>query len=229
MKMRIALIAIAVLGWAVCAQAGVIYDLAADFSSTNNPNGAWSYIKYTAGVDPTHFGLYDTVVTNHGANAEGLIHWRMAGAADPGCDGNMTGATIYAPGWGNIAWPPHSYAIGAFGGPGAARWTAPSDGTINWTAAFTGIQEAQSAANVYVLKNADTVLFNGGPAAWNVTVSSSGSDLAVSAGDTIDFVVDGNKTTRVAATIDLVPEPSTLVLLVTGLIGLVCYAWRKRK
>lgn len=26
-----------------------------------------------------------------------------------------------------------------------------------------------------------------------------------------------------------VPEPSTLALLATGLIGLLCYAWRKRK
>ncbi|MBU4273351.1 MAG: PEP-CTERM sorting domain-containing protein [Planctomycetes bacterium] len=26
-----------------------------------------------------------------------------------------------------------------------------------------------------------------------------------------------------------VPEPSTVVLLVTGLIGLLCYAWRKRR
>ena len=26
-----------------------------------------------------------------------------------------------------------------------------------------------------------------------------------------------------------VPEPCTLVLLVTGLVGLLCYAWRKRK
>ena len=27
----------------------------------------------------------------------------------------------------------------------------------------------------------------------------------------------------------VVPEPSTLALLVSGLIGLLCYAWRKRK
>ncbi|MCD4728661.1 MAG: PEP-CTERM sorting domain-containing protein [Pirellulales bacterium] len=26
-----------------------------------------------------------------------------------------------------------------------------------------------------------------------------------------------------------IPEPGTLVLLATGLIGLLCYAWRKRK
>ena len=28
---------------------------------------------------------------------------------------------------------------------------------------------------------------------------------------------------------EMVPEPSTLALLATGLIGLLCYAWRKRK
>jgi hypothetical protein len=27
----------------------------------------------------------------------------------------------------------------------------------------------------------------------------------------------------------IVPEPGTLILLVTGLLGLLCYAWRKRK
>ncbi len=30
-------------------------------------------------------------------------------------------------------------------------------------------------------------------------------------------------------TVVMVPEPSTLALLATGLIGLLCYAWRKRK
>ncbi len=28
---------------------------------------------------------------------------------------------------------------------------------------------------------------------------------------------------------EMIPEPSTIVLLATGLIGLLCYAWRKRK
>ncbi|MCX5653889.1 MAG: PEP-CTERM sorting domain-containing protein, partial [Planctomycetota bacterium] len=30
-------------------------------------------------------------------------------------------------------------------------------------------------------------------------------------------------------TVDVVPEPGTLLLLVTGLLGLLAYAWRKRK
>ena len=29
--------------------------------------------------------------------------------------------------------------------------------------------------------------------------------------------------------VGVVPEPSTLVLLAAGLLGLACYAWRKRK
>jgi hypothetical protein len=31
------------------------------------------------------------------------------------------------------------------------------------------------------------------------------------------------------ATTNAVPEPGTIVLLITGMLGLVCYAWRKRK
>jgi hypothetical protein len=34
---------------------------------------------------------------------------------------------------------------------------------------------------------------------------------------------------RVTATPTATPEPSTLVLLASGLIGLLAYAWRKRK
>ena len=34
---------------------------------------------------------------------------------------------------------------------------------------------------------------------------------------------------NVSATVSEVPEPGAIVLLATGLIGLLCYAWRKRK
>jgi hypothetical protein len=33
----------------------------------------------------------------------------------------------------------------------------------------------------------------------------------------------------VALTVNQVPEPTTFALLVTGAVGLLCYAWRKRR
>ena len=50
---------------------------------------------------------------------------------------------------------------------------------------------------------------------------------------TLEFWVasgsSGNQAAFNGFQLDVVPEPSTLVLLATGLIGLLCYAWRKRK
>ena len=44
------------------------------------------------------------------------------------------------------------------------------------------------------------------------------------------YPVDGNFViTTFAVSAEAVPEPSTIVLLASGLIGLLCYAWRKRR
>lgn len=43
------------------------------------------------------------------------------------------------------------------------------------------------------------------------------------------MVTAGNSVSFDSVTVSGVPEPSSLVLLTAGLIGLVCYAWRKRK
>lgn len=44
------------------------------------------------------------------------------------------------------------------------------------------------------------------------------------------WAVSGTNTLSVSAdNFGTVPEPGTLLLLTTGLLGLVCYAWRKRK
>jgi threonine dehydrogenase-like Zn-dependent dehydrogenase len=77
-----------------------------------------------------------------------------------------------------------------------------------------------------------------GIAAWGTSPSQhyvSSSAITVHAGDYIDFFVDKyngsltNDLTVVHATISEVPEPATIVMLASGLIGLLAYAWRKRK
>ena len=58
----------------------------------------------------------------------------------------------------------------------------------------------------------------------------TGTEIKVLAGvQTENTGSGGPRSGYVGVAYYLVPEPSTLALLATGLIGLLCYAWRKRK
>lgn len=234
MKTRIVLLGVALLSCAAFAQADVLtYNVADDFSLAANPNGAWTYGKYTGGVNADTFVAYNTSGTNTGIAAG--LQWWNSGPSDPCVTYNPTTETITdlnggTHAWGNITWAPHEVALSPSMGPCVVRWTAPEAGTVDWSAALMGVQEVNIPANAYILHNAAT-LDSIGNVAYNVSSSLSGSNLAVAAGDTIDFVLTGDKLTQLGASITLttVPEPSTLVLVATCLLGLLCYAWRKRK
>ena len=74
---------------------------------------------------------------------------------------------------------------------------------------------------------------------YDYSITFDGNDIitgkkgAPKAGDTIRFgATIGTGTYMTNARLDItpdVPEPSTLVLLASGLVGLLAYAWRKRK
>jgi hypothetical protein len=233
MKIRTALVVV-LLSLGAVAQADVLnYNVADDFSLAANPNGAWTYGKYTGGVDAATFAAFNNSGTNTGIAAG--LQWWNSGPSDPCTTYNPTDDVITdldggSHAWGNIAWAPHTVALSPANGPSVVRWTAPEAGTVVWSASAMGIQEVNTPANIYIIHNT-TTLDSAGPVGYNELTSLSGSSLTVAAGDKIDFVISGDKLTQLGASIALttVPEPSTCALLVSSLLGLLCYAWRKHK
>ena len=196
------------------AASAVVYDITADFSIDNgNPNGAWSY--GWAPLDFSAFNLY----TNHGPNGNGLSWYGWGADQSPSV-------------WKNTSWPVNEVPSGWVSihpgngcEPSIARWTAPAG--VTGTATITGLflPGDSGREQVAVRKNNTEI--------WHA-VDSGIFDLvtAVTPGDTIDFAVyaayaGGN--TPVNATISVVPEPSTLLTLLSGIGGLGGLMWRRRK
>ena len=235
------LCALAIVGLlTVPAAADVVYDAAADFSVTNNPNGVWSYGYLGTVEDPSSFTQYTNV---HDLSAigppPGIIIWdRPESFWDPGVAKNTTGSDITSA-W-NTLYRSQKIVIGPADNtsnpPDASlvRWTAPAAGTYAVSAQFEKVNILGYGVNDYALTqgwvNSEKKYDVHGDGAWTGTYT-------VALGDTIDFVATlwpqdpgwSNIPTQLDATITLVPEPSGLLLTVVGLFGLLAYAWRKRR
>jgi hypothetical protein len=123
---------------------------------------------------------------------------------------------------------------------GDVRWIAPTTGEYLINLEMVGDRQGG------VSSGTGKVILNGDYANPIATGSMAGlyenegatpwiynQAIALGTGNYLDFVVDETMSSGngFAMRLDVwkVPEPSTLVLLASGLIGLVCYAWRKRK
>jgi hypothetical protein len=233
MKLRTCFVAaafIAVLGLGVAAaQAETAWNLTTEFSTINNPNGVWSYGLGSGHVGWSYLPVFEDWTTARGA--PGLGAWEAGlGWYDPGVIYNTTASPATAFGF---TWGPHEVALDTYGadewsvGWPIVRFTAPADGLYDWSATWHNLAGGGDGTDIWCYSEALYWVYLG-PATSGTYTSSTPTSLL--AGQTICITAAGNGTvTGVDVTVTAVPEPGTLVLLASGLIGLVAYGWRKRK
>ena len=225
--------AICLLGEAKQAQATpIIYEAAADWSSTVNPNGVWSYGGYSGTtVDPATFFVF--AVSESNPVFSQLDQWVATANTPPRIMYNpgatFTGGTVYFEA-GKIVFGPNR-------GIPVLRWTAPSAGTVNVSAVFTNVQTDQTMGGVSIYVGSSRAYFQEPGGGYETSYTASLTDVVVAAGTAIDFVVDsgwngtassylGN--TQVEAELVLVPEPDEWATLSSGLCALLGLTARKR-
>lgn len=243
MKRLETLAAIAVL-LALATTACADWQYARDFSANQNDSSVAWQRGYLTGPEGT-FCLYDA---HEVAVADTLVGWHDAAIGwDPYGNAikNISNSDYDAP-WG-IYYPAGQATVtsGASLVWNAVRWIAPTAGyynvLANWTNQKTngmdvtvGMRNTTNSLEFLPNSTATLTEFVGANASVAAGKFSYSNTLYFDAGQPLDFVVEStaywaSQTAGLDARITAVPEPTTITLFVAGVIGLLCYAWRKRR
>jgi hypothetical protein len=143
------------------------WNMSDDYSTTNNPNGVWSYgRKWSA--DGSTFDLFTTTWGTSG--------WYMGNIGNGG-PGIQAGVDLWA-------------KANANGLP-CVRWTSPQSGVFNLISTFTGADSRGVSVIVYIALN-DSVIFSDSINAYLDSTTYSSGNFHCKQGDYIDFLIEWN-------------------------------------
>nr|WP_295081654.1 PEP-CTERM sorting domain-containing protein [uncultured Roseateles sp.] len=216
-------------GAAVGAWAGTSWDLAADWSDTVNPNGAWSLNQ---GASPLPNVASFTAAGTSAIPAQPA--WAPSNAAGNYLPMWMKARATVADSWqvGDVLVHSTDSSNGVGNGIANVTWTSPFSGTAKVSGALWEIRDI-GRANVW------TLFHNGAALATGTLVDGDGhgrlnpetflfSGLAVSAGDVLMLAVASAfpRAGELAgvnftiAQVSAVPEPATYLLMLGGIAAL---------
>ena len=209
-------------------------DVVLGFSASTNPNGVWNYYYTPSGGSPTLFTQNSNPVyyNNNTPPLDLLLPGWSTNSAVPGFQyivQNTTGSTVYPyqPGYpATVTIPNNTLWMDPENGTVSVVFTAPVAGTYAINGDFLGIDSGENSHPVQILDDGTVI--------WNGTISSFGQDdpfgllQSLNTGDTIAFdVLTGsagctycNLSTGLDGTITLTPEPASVLLFGTGLLGI---------
>jgi hypothetical protein len=167
---------------------GPDYDAVKDFSTQSNPNGVWSYGYLTAwGAPFTLFGWGGM------CDISGISWWFISN-----CDGltsiahNDTSQTVC---WATVCESPNWLLLNPINGQlSVLRWTGSSSGRFLFHIEFVGLDRGYpTTTNVYVLRNSRRLLLKAPITSYQWPLLFEPDAWTLSAGDTIDVIVDRGK------------------------------------
>ncbi len=168
-----------------------IYDAVKDFSTQSNPNGVWSYGYLSSWRAPFTLYTWGGPCTVSGTSA-----WQEppgCGTPSPIVGHNDTSKQICAQTW---CLPPSYLGVGP--GPNGeltvVRWTAPSLGSFVMRVKFVGLDwYFPTSTYAHVRVNSKRVLLKAPITSYQWPLSFNPEPLWLSAGDTVDLIVDWGK------------------------------------
>jgi hypothetical protein len=190
-----------------------VYDIAADFSATANPNGVWSYGYLAKSATPeTPNDNTFTPYTQNGPTY-GVDHWGLVnGGWSFGVYHNSASQAVSVYGDDNFQPNQAAFQAGPDGQYSVFRFTAPQAGSYSLSTTFTGIcTQRSNATDVHVLLNGRDLFPNKVELAgqYQSSLTDQGT-LTLAQGEKVDFVLGGGPNsiqdsdmTAVAATLML--------------------------